>query len=397
MSFPSEVNAFLEFVRTAVDNGRLHHIKLFEKRDKRSDLRQMLIKPVELKAGFHLSFTYRHETKDITKNYVPAEAIVHLTQALRDDFKQAEAKTQDGDWHIILQSSKKAKLKKSAPTKAAAPKKTHDHQKKRLISADDNPYLQALGVVTIEGKVKKDKHDKFRQINKYIEIAGDVLAPLVANRHQPLKIADMGAGKGYLTFALYDYLTHVKTIPTELLAVEMRLDLVDKGNKLAQQIGYDALRFVQGYIGDADLPDLDVLIALHACDTATDDAIIRGLQAGAQVMMLAPCCHKQVRKAMSVDKASPISDVTKHGILMERQAEMVTDAMRALILEAYGYQARVFDFIATDHTPKNVMIVATKKSPKAKTQDPDLNVMTRLEAMKRQFGVAQFYLEQALR
>ena len=201
----------------------------------------------------------------------------------------------------------------------------------------------------------------------------------------------MGCGKGYLTFALYDYLHNkIKTTAT-VYGIEMREDLVNKCNSIAESVGYDKLHFKKGTIQDAVLPSIDMLIALHACDTATDDAIYKGIQANAKVIICAPCCHKQIRRQMAPD--NELKSITKHGILLERQAEMVTDAIRALLLEANGYKTKVFDFIATEHTPKNVMIVGTK------TKDGKVNKaewLTKVAELKKLFNIEYHYLEKLL-
>ena len=204
----------------------------------------------------------------------------------------------------------------------------------------------------------------------------------------------MGAGKGYLTFALYDYLTHVLDQKTHITGVEYRLDLVNLCNEIAQSTGFNDLKFVQGSIETYNDQTFNVLIALHACDTATDDAIAKGIHAKADLIVVAPCCHKQIRREM--EKAKPktaLAHVVRHGIFMERQAEMITDTLRALLLEKHGYATKVIEFISNAHTPKNVLIVASKKANfNADTQDID----QKIDATKTMFGVRMHYLEQIL-
>jgi SAM-dependent methyltransferase len=231
--------------------------------------------------------------------------------------------------------------------------------------------------------------DKFKQINKYVEIIDGILKSV--EKDDALSVVDMGSGKGYLTFALYDYLKSRQNGQIKVTGVEFRPDLVEKCNKIATDSGFDGLSFIKGTIEKAKLPGFDMLIALHACDTATDEAIFRGIKSKAPVIVCAPCCHKQIRKQLKPDNI--LKEITRHGILEERQAEMLTDTIRALILEAYGYKTRVFEFIATEHTPKNVLISGTSNNP---TTKPNQAVLERVKLLKAQFGVEQHHLEKLL-
>lgn len=255
--------------------------------------------------------------------------------------------------------------------------------------AKDKEYLRHLKITDAKGEVYKNAQDKFRQINKYIEI----LAPLLPAKEN-VSVADMGSGKGYLTFALYDYIASSGRA-VNVTGVEYRQDMVDLCNDIAQQCGYTGLSFVQGKIEDYQTSALNVLIALHACDTATDDAIAKGVQAGAELIVVAPCCHKQIRREM--EKAGPpdeLAFILKHGTFLERQAEMTTDAMRCLLLEQAGYATKAFEFIMGEHTPKNVMIVASKTK---KTDAQIKAARTAFEDAKSFFGIGEHYLERALR
>ena len=231
--------------------------------------------------------------------------------------------------------------------------------------------------------------DKFKQINHYVEIINGILKDVPFEKD--ITVADMGSGKGYLTFALYDYLYNTLKQQATVYGIEMRDDLVNKCNTIAAHAGYTNLHFKKGTIQEADLPAADLLIALHACDTATDDAIYKGIKANAKIIICAPCCHKQIRKQMAPENA--LKSITRHGILLERQAEMVTDAIRALLLEAHGYKTKVFDFIATEHTPKNVMIVAVK-SDKAVANPQEY--LDKVQELKQLFNIKTHYLETIL-
>jgi hypothetical protein len=204
----------------------------------------------------------------------------------------------------------------------------------------------------------------------------------------------MGSGKGYLTFALYDHLTATPVRTISVTGVEAREDLVLFCNKTAQKAGFDGLRFVRGTIDSYDAAGADLLIALHACDTATDDAIYKGIRADAKLIIVAPCCHKQIRREMEKGAAdSSLEPMLRHGIFLERQAEMATDTLRALLLERHGYAVKAFEFISDSHTPKNVMIVAERKKGAAKDIDA---VTRRIESFKQLLGIRFHYLETLL-
>lgn len=211
-------------------------------------------------------------------------------------------------------------------------------------------------------------------------------------REGKLQISDMGSGKGYLTFALYDYLTDSLELEVDITGVEYREDLVQKCNQIALKNSFTNLHFVQSDIASFNNSNTDVLIALHACDTATDDAMYKGIEAGSKLIVVAPCCHKEVRKAIvSSKKQNELDFIIRHGILLERQAEMITDSMRALILEYFGYKVKVFEFISDVHTPKNILIVGElhEINPISQTK-----IHEKLKARMEFFGILQQKLQQ---
>jgi hypothetical protein len=202
-----------------------------------------------------------------------------------------------------------------------------------------------------------------------------------------INIVDMGSGKGYLTFALFDYLKNNVLADPVVTGIEIRKDLVDKCNEISKQCSFEKLSFVNNYIIDSNISNIDVLIALHACDTATDDAIIKAIETKAKLLVVAPCCHKQIRKEMNV--VNVLSNITKYGILKERQAELITDTIRALVLELYGYKTKVFEFISSEHTPKNIMISGIKHNNPVKKN----KIRFQINDLKKMFGIENHYLE----
>lgn len=350
--------------------------------------RLALVKKVE-----QLSFTYRYKTKDIVKNHPFDSGIALIADLLTNGFQSANLFTSDGDFQLEADWHTKGWKLKEMPASHSKPSDIiHDRQKKRAI-ASSKPYLQALNLTDAEGNVYKSAQDKYRQINHYIEVLSPMLNDMKGE--SGLRVADMGSGKGYLTFALYDYLTNVLGIEAEVTGVEFREDLVALCNDIAQKSGFDRLRFACGSIGDFDSSGMDILIALHACDTATDDAIAKGIQGDAKLIVVAPCCHKQIRREM--EKAHTIEELQpllKHGIFMERQAEMVTDSIRGLILEYFGYSTKIFEFISDAHTPKNILIVAEKGKKKS---TPKSEILAKINQTKAHFGIGSHYLEKCIR
>ena len=352
-------------------------------------LKNIYIKRVLIKREEKFSFTYRYQTKDIVKNYSTEDAIAHLLNFVKPDgFRTALLFSTESDLFLEYLNGDKTSLKKKPASYPATPSLDHDKQKNRLIESKGKHYLTELRITDESGKVYNATQDKYKQINHYIEILSSLLKELPA--HEILKVVDMGAGKGYLTFALYDYLINVLKIKADVTGVEYRPDLVDLCNQIANRSEFGGLHFVQGSIQDYDSAGANVLIALHACDTATDDAIAKGITAGADLIVVAPCCHKQIRREIEKHKhKNELDYLTRHGLFLERQAEMVTDGIRALILEYFGYSVKVIDFIADAHTPKNVMLVAVKSNkPKQ-----DQAVLNKIKEAKAYFGIEQHYLE----
>jgi SAM-dependent methyltransferase len=200
---------------------------------------------------------------------------------------------------------------------------------------------------------------KFRQINKFVELLAHLLAESSLAQGAALRLVDMGCGKGYLTFAAHEWLRRNGWTP-EVLGLEARVELVEFCRRVARELACGGLSFQQGTIAEAHLEPADILVALHACDTATDDAIAKGIQAGVRLILVAPCCHRELRPQLRPPPA--LAAAFRHGILRERQAEFVTDALRAALLDWAGYDTRVFEFIGADHTAKNLMIAATKRA-----------------------------------
>jgi SAM-dependent methyltransferase len=355
--------------------------------------KQLLVRKVIIKQEDKLAITYRYKTRDIVKNYLIAEGIELVLQYLQTGFKIATLFTVTNDYIFEELPNGKQVLREQAASTKQAISLSHDKQKSRLITSNEKPYLTELKITDSEGKVYKNAQDKFKQINHYIEILSSLIKELPANKIK--KVADMGSGKGYLTFALYDYLHSILKLHTEVVGVEYRPDMVQLCNDIARKAAFNSLHFEQGSIEDFDATDVNIMIALHACDTATDDAIYKGIQAKAELIVVAPCCHKQIRREMERNRVkNKVFFLTQYGIFMERQAEMVTDGIRALILEYHGYKTKVFEFISDAHTPKNVLVVGIKH--KALSVERKAGILQKITDSKAFFGIRYHHLERLL-
>jgi len=387
------IEQFITALKESLNAATFVKISLGNYKGAEEALKQLLIRKVVIKREDKLAFTYRYKTRDVVKNYAIDEAIDLIAGYLENGFKIATLFTTDND--LILEELNNGKIvwRKGKASSAVAPSAYHDKEKTRLIKPDSKSYLTELKITGTDGKVFKNAQDKFRQINHYIEILSSLIKELPEGTIK--KVADMGSGKGYLTFALYDYLHSVLKLESEVTGVEYRQDMVDLCNQVAVKSVFDKLNFVQGTIEDYQAENVNLLIALHACDTATDDAIYKGIKADAELIVVAPCCHKQIRREIEKHKVkNDVSFLTKYGIFLERQAEMVTDGIRALILEYFGYKTKVFEFISDAHTPKNVLVVGVKG--KAHSAERKAEILQKIKASKEYFGIGYHHLERLL-
>jgi hypothetical protein len=385
------VQEFFQAFAASLDDGSFVKLTLGKYRGG-ADLKNLYVRPATIKAGSRLSFLYRHSTKDLTKNLAPDEAAARLRELLGSEFLSAHLFTLREDLRLDFNRRREARLTRHAPTFATQPAGAgHERRKRRLVETEGNVYLRELGVTDERGAVRPAMGDKFRQINKFVETIADLFAasPL-AGRGGEVTIADMGSGKGYLTFAVYDYLTNALKLKASVTGVEARPELVELCNGVAARAGFDRLRFVAGRIDEFEPGAVDILIALHACDTATDEALYKGVKAGASLLITAPCCHKELRP--QVRPPEPLRGLLRHGILLEREAESVTDSLRALLLEAAGYRVKVFEFISTEHTRKNTMIAGVRRSPAGSTEE----ALRQFRQLKEFYGVSHQRLETLL-
>lgn len=350
---------------------------------KNSDLRNVYIKPILLKDNKMYQFTYRYERRDETKNFDASQTMEQVRSLVPADFQNVSLFTLTEDVTLLVSKKGKPTLMCKKINEKRDVDLSHDHEKQRLIDPS-NPWWHLLELTTRDGKVTADMQHKFKQICKYVEIVDGVMRQTKFG--DEIHIADMGAGKGYLTFALYEYLTRNYDKKIVMEGVEIRKDLVLKINDIIEKCQLNDFKFIENSIEDYKPSKLDVLIALHACDTATDDAILKGIRNNAQLIICAPCCHKQIRREM--EKSGKFDSITRYGIFLERQAVMITDAVRALVLEYCGYKTQVMEFIEIDNTPKNVLLVGRKTD---KPVDKEA-VSNQIRGILEQYGIEEHYL-----
>ena len=377
---------FLGAFQQAFETDHFDRLILSQYKGELEQLEKMTFRVISLNEQKVLSCVYRYKTQDVTKNYPLNEALTQVTELLAC-CKQANLFT-DQEELQLKKNKKKAMLTRSkaipASTKVKA-EQGHDRIKQRYVD-QDSVFLQHLGITDQQGQIIPSMARKWKQINKFVEIFSGALAQ-IQPQEQGLRIVDFGSGKGYLTCALYDYMQKHGQTPY-VTGVELNPKMVEFCQNVAQQSGFNQLDFFQGDVRTYEPERLDVMIALHACDVATDFAIHSGIRLNAQIIMCAPCCHKELRPQLQSPKV--LSPMLQFGIHAGQQAEMLTDTIRALLLKAYGYETKVFEFVALEHTSKNKMILATKRKD---YEQPDQAVLAQIQALKEMYGIQKHSLE----
>ncbi|MEP3389623.1 MAG: SAM-dependent methyltransferase [Reichenbachiella sp.] len=381
----NSIQEFIEKVSEAISLDQFSKLTLSKPRYKSNGLQNIFIRIIDLKGNQKLSFNYRHLTKDLTKNFELEEGLAELDSQLTEKFKHATLLTSQATWQMMINKKGNVTIIESQATGSTKPS-THNKEKEKRAPLDA-PYLYELGITNSKGELIPKMADKYRQINKYLEIMDHQMEAHV--KKKVLKLVDMGSGKGYLTFALYDFIQNGKGLDVTITGIELRQELVDFCNEKANKCGFEKLHFINQRIEEFQEDDIDILIALHACDTATDDALAKAIVAKSDLIVCAPCCHKQVRQ--QVKGKSQESPLLKYGIFQERHFEMVTDTIRALILEQHGYQSKVFEFVSNEHTRKNIMLIGSKSN-----QTNPNEASQKIAALKKEYHIDFQYLEQLI-
>ncbi|MCU7987699.1 class I SAM-dependent methyltransferase [Shewanella sp. SW24] len=390
----SALNSFDDFYQLLADSlakNSLIKLLLSKYRGADKSLQRITIRPISLQNEPVLSFVYQHQTNHITKNLSYDEGLASIKLLLGNDFKSAHLATAQAE--VQLEISKKGKVQISTHNvkQAVAAPLEHDREKKRFVDIE-RPFLTKLGVTDSQHNLIPAMSRKWKQINKFIEVFSQALEASPHKNDQQINVVDFGSGKGYLTFAIHDYLRHSLHNDAQVTGVELRQALADLCNETAATLDHQGLSFVCGDVRTHAPKQTDVMIALHACDIATDYAIHYGIRANADIIMCSPCCHKQIRPQMHSPEL--FKPMLQYGVHMGQQAEMVTDSLRALFLEANGYATKVFEFISLEHTNKNKMILAVKK-PQHNQKD-SAAILAQIADIKAYYGIKEHCLETLL-
>ncbi len=382
-----EQTQLIDYIKKSLSDHSFVKMTLSNPVDKESALVTIYVRYVEIKQAGNLSFTYRYKTNDQVKNLPVEEGNREIQALIQNSFRNIALFTSKNDFVLLTSKKGTVTLQKNKATHTDAVETSHDRQKIKRAS-NNQAYLTQLGITDVNGVLIPKMADKYRQINKYLEIIEGLIETVALP--EEIHIVDMGSGKGYLTFALYDYLTNEKGLNVQVTGIELREELVDYCNGIAKACEFNNLTFICKPIQAYKESQIDILIALHACDTATDDAIYKGIVSNASLIICAPCCHKQIRQQVKgIEQQSPL---LKYGIFKERQFEMVTDTIRALIMEQHQYQTKIFEFISNEHTRKNVMLIGAKNLhiPENKTTE------AKISSIKQEFHIDFHYLEKLI-
>lgn len=325
------------------------------------------VRPIMLRDELCYQLESFTKTQAFQKNHSASETVESLMKEM-ESFKQMQIETSEFTCAVLV--SKKGKVtiqKKNQKANVETPKIGSHNRKKQYILEEGIyvPFLGELGVMTPDGKVNKSKYDKFKQINRFLEFIEDIVPQLPKDRE--MTMIDFGCGKSYLTFAMYYYLRELRGYDVKIIGLDLKTEVIKHCSKLAKDYGYEKLSFLQGDIADYEGVDkVDMVVTLHACNTATDIALSKAVRWGAEVILSVPCCQHELNGQIKSDVLEP---VLKYGLIKERMASLITDALRAEYLEGQGYDMQVLEFIDMEHTPKNILLRGIKTGKKANNLD----------------------------
>lgn len=346
---------------------------------------KVTIKPVLIKGEMLFQLTYHFDKKVNHKNLDSVDIIGELTELIHRHFKQVVLFTMDADYQVLISKKGKINILKKAPTREKTDLR-HNRKKNYILEENKpNSFLIKLGVMSKNGRVLGKKYDKFKQLNRFLEMISDCIPHL--NTEKKLNIVDFGCGKSYLTFALYYYLVDKLGLDVNIIGLDLKEDVIEFCNKTAKELEYKNLKFIHGDIkGYREFEKVDMVVTLHACDTATDDALIKAMEWKADVILSVPCCQHELFNKIE----NPIMEpMIKHGIIKEKLSSLITDSIRGNILEIMGYSVQMLEFIDMEHTPKNILIRAFKTN---KTNKEAINQYIKF----KDFWKVKPYIEEAM-
>lgn len=342
-------------------NKQLVSATISQPRMKSNEVKRVKLKPIELKGTYHIQLEYQYE-RILKHDNIELHLIEAKIDELFEDFRQFQGDFETESVQVQLSKKNKVLIKTTANATAKKANLSHNRKKNYLLDPETPyPFLIRLGVQSPEGKVKKQKYDKFKQINRFIEFIHDSLEYLPKDR--TIRILDFGSGKSYLTFALYHYLKVEQGLDIRVTGLDLKKEVIEECAQIAADLQYDSLEFLVGDINDYnDESSVDMVVTLHACDVATDMALSRAVKWGAKVILSVPCCQHELNNQIN---SSPLDIMLQHGLIKERFSALATDSIRAEILSLVGYDAQLMEFIDMSHTPKNILIRAyyTGKKP----------------------------------
>lgn len=336
----------IDFIAATLSNPR-----------EKDGVKKVKVRPI-LKKGVLLFQCEEYRNNQVFHENYEADQAVTVLYAYVKQFRQMQLETKTVNYTVLVSKKGKATIQKKQKTGCVKEVNLCHNRSKRYILEEGIavPFLQDLGVMTQDGKIVRTKFDKFRQINRFLEFIEDILPQF--DQEKELTILDFGCGKSYLTFAIYYYLHALKQIDVRMIGLDLKKDVIRHCNELSEKYGYKKLKFLEGNIADyTGVDEVDMVVTLHACDTATDFALAKAAGWNAKVILSVPCCQHEINKQIKNDVLAPI---LKYGLIKERLAALVTDAMRAEYLEGQGYDAQILEFIDMEHTPKNILIRAVK-------------------------------------
>ncbi len=383
---------FCELLASSLQQASFISAVLSKYRGEDADLQRIDLRPILLRQQPCVQWVYHHRARDLTRNLSLADSGALLAELLvRGDFRHAHLHSSVESVALTITQRGQTQLRRQARASDDAVQRDeqHNRDKQRMLTLE-RPFLHSLGVTTAQHQLIPAMARKWKQINKFIEVFAAALQASSLADEKSLQVVDFGSGKGYLTFAIHDWLRNSRQVQAQVIGVELRPDMVHLCQGVIDGLGLVGLRMQQGDVRSWQPQALNVVIALHACDIATDHAIDLGVRGGADIIMCSPCCHKQIRPQLLAPH--PLRPILQHGVHLGQAAEMLTDGLRALLLEAMGYDTQVFEFVALEHTNKNKMILAVKRQH---ARSPAV-VLDQIAELKRFYGVREHCLETLL-